>query len=441
MHAALDDVEAAPGRRRVQRPAPQQPQPAEHRVEGVAKLVRDHREELVLPPVRLPQRLAGDPVARRLLEGASQLLDLLHRGGGRRGRRQIRRSLQRLGERDDGRGDAVAEDVGEEGRDGQQHGSAGGQRKERAPERRLHDRRGGGDRDHPARLTRSRVGGVDVFVGESLALEKALGGAREALEPVSRQPPPDEIARVGHPGHDDAVAIGDGGDPGGRQRGLLQEPRERRGLERKIEDVAHVGAANDRNGDGHGRPASHGANDQVGHERPAPDRHRPHHLEALRGRQRELLAERPEGVEQLPPGRIRQHRPPAEAPGDAHRLLVEAAQVRRVVEVARGGERLHAGGDVMDLAVERQRQRAHGVAHPALGGLLLEPRVVEDQRRREQGHGDHRRDHQQENVIPKLHRASVPTTKMGGPEMAPHTPRRSSRPGEAVARLDLPTEY
>src|SRR2546425_7253675 len=26
---------------------------------------------------------------------------------------------------------------------------------------------------------------------------------------------------------------------------------------------------------------------------------------------------------------------------------------------------------------------------------------------------------------------------MGGPEMAPHTPQRSSRPGEAVARLDL----
>src|SRR5438445_4222981 len=25
---------------------------------------------------------------------------------------------------------------------------------------------------------------------------------------------------------------------------------------------------------------------------------------------------------------------------------------------------------------------------------------------------------------------------MGGPEMAPHTPQRSSRPGEAVARLD-----
>jgi hypothetical protein len=30
---------------------------------------------------------------------------------------------------------------------------------------------------------------------------------------------------------------------------------------------------------------------------------------------------------------------------------------------------------------------------------------------------------------------------MGGPEMAPHTPRRSSRPGEAVARLDSPTDY
>jgi hypothetical protein len=25
---------------------------------------------------------------------------------------------------------------------------------------------------------------------------------------------------------------------------------------------------------------------------------------------------------------------------------------------------------------------------------------------------------------------------MGGPEMAPHTPQRSARPGEAVARLD-----
>src|SRR2546421_6191443 len=31
--------------------------------------------------------------------------------------------------------------------------------------------------------------------------------------------------------------------------------------------------------------------------------------------------------------------------------------------------------------------------------------------------------------------------KIGGLEMAPPTPRRSSRPGEAVARLDLPTEY
>ena len=29
--------------------------------------------------------------------------------------------------------------------------------------------------------------------------------------------------------------------------------------------------------------------------------------------------------------------------------------------------------------------------------------------------------------------------KMGGPEMAPQTPQRSSRPGEAVARLDSPT--
>src|SRR5439155_2447870 len=105
----------------------------------------------------------------------------------------------------------------------------------------------------------------------------------------------------------------------------------------------------------------------------------------------------------------------------------------------RGGERLHAGGDVMDLAVERQRQRAHGVAHPALGGLLLEPRVVEDQRRREQGHGDHRRDHQEENVIPKLHPASVRTTKMGGPEMAPIPPDARRAPAKAVARLDPPT--
>jgi hypothetical protein len=28
---------------------------------------------------------------------------------------------------------------------------------------------------------------------------------------------------------------------------------------------------------------------------------------------------------------------------------------------------------------------------------------------------------------------------MGGPEMAPHTPHRSARPGEAVARLDPPS--
>jgi len=38
------------------------------------------------------------------------------------------------------------------------------------------------------------------------------------------------------------------------------------------------------------------------------------------------------------------------------------------------------------------------------------------------------------------HSQSRPTQD-GGPEMAPHTPRRSARPGEAVARLDLPTEY
>src|SRR5439155_3042781 len=116
----------------------------------------------------------------------------------------------------------------------------------------------------------------------------------------------------------------------------------------------------------------------------------------------------------------------------------EAAQVGRVIEVARGGQRLHAGGDVMDLAVERQRQRARGVAHSSLGGLLLEPRVVEDQPRRKQGHGDHRRDHQQENVIPKLHRASVPTTKMGGPEMAPHTPPPPAPPGQDLAPLAPP---
>jgi hypothetical protein len=30
------------------------------------------------------------------------------------------------------------------------------------------------------------------------------------------------------------------------------------------------------------------------------------------------------------------------------------------------------------------------------------------------------------------------TTEMGGPERAPQSPRRSSRPGEAVALLDTP---
>jgi hypothetical protein len=31
-------------------------------------------------------------------------------------------------------------------------------------------------------------------------------------------------------------------------------------------------------------------------------------------------------------------------------------------------------------------------------------------------------------------------TDMGGPDMAPHTPRRSDRPGEAVAVLDTATD-
>src|SRR5207244_10583177 len=31
------------------------------------------------------------------------------------------------------------------------------------------------------------------------------------------------------------------------------------------------------------------------------------------------------------------------------------------------------------------------------------------------------------------------TREMGGPDMAPHTPHRSGRPGEAVAPLDTPT--
>jgi len=30
------------------------------------------------------------------------------------------------------------------------------------------------------------------------------------------------------------------------------------------------------------------------------------------------------------------------------------------------------------------------------------------------------------------------TSDMGGPDMAPHTPRRSERPGKAVALLDTP---
>jgi hypothetical protein len=31
------------------------------------------------------------------------------------------------------------------------------------------------------------------------------------------------------------------------------------------------------------------------------------------------------------------------------------------------------------------------------------------------------------------------TQNMGGPDMAPHSPQRSARPGEAVALLDIPT--
>jgi len=41
---------------------------------------------------------------------------------------------------------------------------------------------------------------------------------------------------------------------------------------------------------------------------------------------------------------------------------------------------------------------------------------------------DHRREHQQENVIPELHPASVPTTKMGGPEMAPRSSSEGATP-------------
>ena len=35
-------------------------------------------------------------------------------------------------------------------------------------------------------------------------------------------------------------------------------------------------------------------------------------------------------------------------------------------------------------------------------------------------------------------RAVKRVVDMGGPDMAPHTPRRSERPGEAVALLDAP---
>src|SRR2546421_679008 len=79
-----------------------------------------------------------------------------------------------------------------------------------------------------------------------------------------------------------------------------------------------------------------------------------------------------------------------------------------------------------------------GVVHPGVGGRLLEPRVVEDQRPREQGQGDHRRDHQHQNVIPKLHPASVRTTKMGGPEMAPHTPPTLVAPRQKPGRASIP---
>src|SRR5439155_14114303 len=39
-----------------------------------------------------------------------------------------------------------------------------------------------------------------------------------------------------------------------------------------------------------------------------------------------------------------------------------------------------------------------------------------------------------------VHGPVVYLLKVGGPEMAPHTPQRSSRPGQAAARLDYPAQ-
>ena len=128
-----------------------------------------------------------------------------------------------------------------------------------------------------------------------------------------------------------------------------------------------------------------------------------HHLQARGGRKGQRRAEWSARIDHLLARRLGQNRPPSEALGDGRRVVVEPLERRRVVEVARRGQRLHCGLDVPNVSVEHEGQSPGEVAHSALDGLALDVGVVCDQPGGEEKDRHDGRHHEQDEMTPKPH--------------------------------------
>jgi hypothetical protein len=230
------------------------------------------------------------------------------------------------------------------------------------------------------------------------------GGGRLAHRP----------AGVDGAGDQDSAPVHQGGAPTRREALFDQHPVHRFGADGDREVVGDAAAEADRHVHGDQRLLGHRGGVKVGDLRLAGGEDPRHHAEVAAWRQGR--AEGPHGVQQHPPGFVRERDARPFRLRHGLDLVVEGSEIARG-EVGRGGEHLQGHAGELQLTLHRRGKRLRAGRQHAFGGRPARfPRPKGRQHGNQQGR-DHDAEH--EGDQPRTHRRLRPAEALAPPPGGP----------------------
>jgi hypothetical protein len=215
-------------------------------------------------------------------------------------------------------------------------------------------------------------------------------------------------------GHQQALPVHQNGDPARREALLGHDPVQRIDPKAHGEIVGDAAAEADRHVHGDQRLLGHRGGVKVGDLRLAGGEDPRHHAEVAAWRQGR--AEGPHGVQQHPPGFVRERDARPFRLRHGLDLVVEGSEIARG-EVGRGGEHLQGHAGELQLTLHRRGKRLRAGRQHAFGGRPARfPRPKGRQHGNQQGR-DHDAEH--EGDQPRTHRRLRPAEALAPPPGGP----------------------